>query len=265
LTDPTPIYWSPHGGIARGWPPEKIFDTIAEVGYAGTEIWMDPRWLDWNDPNDVKRIKQEASRRNLETSTICWRRFEDREPTNPAHAEAARQYLLDCLRVGEACGSDTVLCYPGVPAGVDYDTAWKTCREVMGSLAGACRDAGISIAIEFESPGPVLLGTPEQTLQFIAEAGDHVSACADTYHLHNRGIDQREGVRQLKGHMTLAHLSDSDRQTPGKGAVDFPRFFEGLRDIGYDGRLFIQCGPTDESEFRLAFERAREWAKLLRS
>lgn len=72
-------------------------------------------------------------------------------------------------------------------------------------------------------------------------------------------------MRQLKDHLTLAHLSDSDRQTPGKGGVDFPAFFAGLRDIDFDGRLFIQCGPADQGEFRTAFDRAREWARVLDS
>jgi sugar phosphate isomerase/epimerase len=260
---PRDIYWSPHAGVARGWPPERLFDVISRTGYAGTEIWMDPKWLDWHDPAEVRRIKGEAERRGLVTPTICWRHFPEYAPTNPATARAGREYLLDCLRVGEAAGATTVLIYPGVPQGVDYETAWVTAREVIGSLEAECRTRGISIAIEFESPGPVLLGSAEDTLSFIRETGSHVTACADTFHLFNRHRDQREGVARLKGHLTLVHLSDSKRQLPGKGEVDYPAFFQGLRDIAYSGPIFVQYDPVDESEFALGLGRAREWARIL--
>jgi D-psicose/D-tagatose/L-ribulose 3-epimerase len=258
-----PIYWSPHAGIARDWPPEKLFDVISKVGYAGTEIWMDPTWFDWHDQADTKRIKAEANKRGLETPTICWRHFPEYAPTDPATAEAGRAYLLDCLRVGEAVGADTVLLYPGVPQGVDYETAWVTAREVLGSLEAECRARGIRIAIEFESPGSVLLGSPEDTLSFIRETGTHIAACADTYHLFNRHRDQREGVSRLKGHLALVHLSDSKRQLPGKAGVDYPAFFQGLKDIGYDGRLFVQYDPVDDEELTLGLKRSQEWATVL--
>ena len=255
------IHWSPHGGIARGWPPERIFDAIATAGYAGTEIWMDRSWFDWTRAAEIRRIKDLASRYGLETPTICWRRFPELEPTNPATAAAARDYLRDCLRVGEACGATTVLVYPGVPEGVAYEDAWATARDTFGKLDAECRVRGVRIAIEFESPGPVLLGTPEETLAFIREVGPHVTACADTYHLLNRGIDPYAGVRALHGHLSLVHLSDSGRQMPGKGGVDYPRFFAGLRDIGYDGPLFVQYGPESHEEFALGLARAREYAQ----
>lgn len=257
------ILWSPHAGILRGWPPERLFDAISRAGYVGTEIWMDPKWLDWHDPADTKRIRGEAARRGLSTPTICWRHFPEYAPTNPATAKAGREYLLDCLRVGEAVGATTVLIYPGVPQGVDYETAWQTAREVIGSLEQECRSRGMSIAIEFESPGPVLLGSPEDTLSFIRETGSHVSACADTYHLFNRHREMREGVARLKGHLTLVHLSDSGRQMPGKGKVDYPAFFAGLRDIDYRGPIFVQYDPVSEDEIALGLARSRELAAVL--
>ncbi len=257
------VYWSPHAGIARGWPPERLFEVIGRVGYAGTEIWMDPKWLDWHLPAETRRIKEEASKHGLGTPTICWRHFPEYAPTNPATAQAGREYLLDCLRVGEAVGATTVLIYPGVPQGVEYETAWVTARDLIGSLDAECHSRGISIAIEFESPGPVLLGSPEDTLSFIRETGSHVTACADTFHLFNRHRDQREGVARLKGHLTLVHLSDSKRQLPGKGGVDYQAFFQGLRDIEYAGPIFVQYDPVVESELALGLTRAREWARLL--
>ncbi len=257
------IYWSPHGGIARGWPPERIFEAIATAGYAGTEIWMDRAWFDWTRAAEIRRIKDLASRYELETPTVCWRRVPTLEPTNPATAAAARDYLRDCLRVAEACGAATVLVYPGVPEGVAHGDSWATARDIFGGLDAECRTRVVRIAIEFESPGPVLLGTPEETLAFIREVGPHVTACADTYHLYNRGIDPYAGVMALQGHLSLVHLSDSGRQMPGKGEVDYPRFFAGLRDIGYDGPLFVQYGPERFEEFALGLERAREYARAL--
>jgi len=257
------IYWSPHGGIARGWPPERLFDAIATAGYAGTEIWMDRSWFDWTRADEIARIKALADRYGLATPTICWRRSPELEPTDPATAAAARDYLLACIRVAGSCRASTVLVYPGVPEGVTYADAWATARDIFGGLAAACRDHGVRIAIEFESPGPVLLGTPAETLAFIREVGPHVTACADTYHLYNRAIDPYAGVTALEGHLALVHLSDSGRQLPGKGAVDFPRFFAGLRDMGYDGPLFVQYGPEHAAEFALGLERARTYARTL--
>jgi sugar phosphate isomerase/epimerase len=257
------FYWSQHAGFARDWPPERICDLVARAGYAGVEIWVDPKWLDRRDPADIKRIKGEAAARGLATPSVSWRQIPGLEPTDPAVAPAAREYLLDCVRVAEACGAPTVLIWMRVPEGVAYEVAYASARDVIGSLEAECRTRGVRIAIEFESPFPrVLLGTPEQTLTFIAETGRHVAACADTFHLFNRGIEQRAGVVQLAGHLAMAHLRDSDTQMPGKGAVDFPAFFRGLSDIGYPGPVFMQFDPDSEDEVFTALRNAREYARI---
>lgn len=109
----------------------------------------------------------------------------------------------------------------------------------------------------------MLLGPPEDTLSFIRETGSHVSACADTYHLFNRHRDQHEGVSRLKGYLSLVHLSDSNRQMPGKGNVDYPAFFEGLKEIDYRGPIFVQYDPEDEEEIVQGLTNSHEFARLL--
>lgn len=255
------FYWSHHGGYHRDWAPARLFDLLARAGYAGVELWMDPRWLDWRNPAAVRRLKGEATARGLSTPSISWRQLPGVLPTDPAAAPAAREYLLDCARVAEACGSPVVLIWMRVPEHVAYATAWASAREVIGSLEAEYLARGVRLAIEFESPGPVLLGTPQQTLRFIAEAGSHVGACADTFHLFNRGIDQHDGVVQLRGHLLVAHLRDSGTQMPGKGAVDFPAFFRGLKAIGYAGPVFMQFDPESEEEVFGALRNARQFAR----
>jgi sugar phosphate isomerase/epimerase len=256
------FYWSQHAGVTSGWPPARIFDLVARAGYAGVEIWVDPNWLDRRDPADIKRIRGEAAARGLTTPSVSWRPLPGVQPTDPAAAPAARAYLLDCVRVAEACEAPVVLIWMRVPEGVPYEVAYASARDVLGGLEAECRTRGVRIAIEFESPYPdVLLGNPEQTLKFIAETGSHVAACADSFHLFNRGIEQRDGVTQLSGHLAMAHLRDSDTRMPGKGAVDFPDFFRGLRDIGYPGPVFMQFDPDSEDEVFAAIPNAREYAQ----
>jgi sugar phosphate isomerase/epimerase len=257
------FYWSQHGGFMRGWAPTRIFDLVARAGYAGVEIWMDPAWLDWRDPADVRRLRGEATARGLTTPSVSWRPLPGVAPTDPARAGAARSYLLDCVRVADACESATVLIWMRIPDGIAYEVAYASARDVLGSLEGECRERGVRIAIEFESPYPdALLGTPEQTVQFAAEAGPHVAACADTFHLFNRRIDQRAGVDALRGRLAMAHLRDSDTRMPGAGEVDFPSFFRGLKDVGYPGPVFMQFDPESEDEVGTALRNAREYARI---
>jgi D-psicose/D-tagatose/L-ribulose 3-epimerase len=56
--------------------------------------------------------------------------------------------------------------------------------------------------------------------------------------IEERGF--RAPIERLGDRLRYIHLSESDRGTPGLGNVHWDDVFEGLREIGYDGRLTME-------------------------
>jgi len=129
---------------------------------------------------------------------------------------------------------------------------------VFNDVADLCRARDVVLAVEFESKGNPLCGTPAETLELIAHTGNFVTACCDTIYLYNRRLDPYASVLPLRGKVGLVHLSDSDRLVPGDGAFDFPPFIQAIREIRYAGPIFVQIDPRMAEDLAHAYQRAVE-------
>jgi len=146
---------------------------------------------------------------------------------------------------------------------VSRSDALATAARILSEVAGRCREQGVQIALEFESRGDPLCGTPAEALDLITLTGDHVSVCCDSIHLHNRGLDAYSSPLSLRGRLGVVHLSDSERRVPGEGEFDFPAFVRALGEIAYAGPIFVQIDPRAEEEIGRALQRVREFTAPL--
>lgn len=254
------VHWSPHGGAAvRDWSVEQLVAAVAQAGYAGIEAQVAEKWLRWQDPAEVDRLRALLDRYHLECPAVCWRGNQgDRLFTDPQHYATSKQYLSECIGLAAALDARAVLVWPRIADGIERPEALTAAARVLNDVADLCRARGVTVAVEFESGGNPLCGTPAETLELIERTGDFVTACCDTIHLYNRRLDPRADVLPLRGKIGLVHLSDNDRQVPGDGAFDFPTFIRAVQEIRYSGPILVQIDPRSAEDLPRAYRRAVE-------
>ena len=86
----------------------------------------------------------------------------------------------------------------------------------------------IEICQHFDSPGLQLL--------------------ADTFHMNIMEPDPLASLQAAAPYLGHVHLSDSNRQLPGLGHIDFGQVFAALASIGYDGYLALEAIPPSDPE-----------------
>ncbi len=261
----SPIYWSPHGGAAvRDWSVEQLVAAVAAAGYAGIEAQVAEKWVYWQDTAEVARLRALLDRYHLECPAVCWRGNQgDRLFTDPKCYATAKQYLNDCVDVAAALGARAVLVWPHIAEGVGRPEALAAAGRGVNDIGDRCRARDVVLAVEFESTGNPLCGTPTETLELIAHTGNFVTACCDTIHLYNRRLDPYASVLSLRGKVGLVHLSDSGRLVPGDGEFDFPPFIQAIREIRYAGPIFVQIDPRTAEDLARAYQRAVEFTAPL--
>ena len=253
------IHWSPHGGITRTWPVDRLFAAVAEAGYAGIEVLVAEDWLDWKDPTDVERVRGLLRAHDLVCPAVCWRGNQGpRMITSPGNEESARAYLVDCIDLATRLDAGAVLVWPRIAPGVERPVALATAARVLTGVGDLCRRSGVIISLEFESVGDPLCGTPAETIELIEQTGDFLTICCDTFHLYNRGLDPYTSVLPQRGRIGLVHLSDAGREPPGDRDFDFGRFIQAVVDVDYRGPVFVQIDPRAEGDLARARLRAAE-------
>jgi D-psicose/D-tagatose/L-ribulose 3-epimerase len=258
------IYWSPHGGITRSWPVDRLVAEVAGAGYAGVEALVSEQWMNWKDPTDVERLKALIASHGLECPAVCWRGNQGDLPfTDPRNHASSRAYLAECIEVASLMGAKAVLVWTRIAEGVSRPDALEAAARVLNGVSGLCRERGVVLSLEFESVGQPLCGTPAETIELIDLTGDFVTICCDTFHLHNRQLDAYTSVLAQRRRIGLVHLSDSDRQVPGDGEFDFPAFIRGIQEVEYAGPIFVQIDPRAPEDLARAHRRAVEIAAPL--
>jgi len=114
---------------------------------------------------------------------------------------------------------------------------------LAGQLAGI---HGINIAIEpLNTKETNIINSVKEGVEYV-EAADHpfVKVLADLYHvvLENEPISD---VVEAGDALIHTHTADTGRYYPGSGSYDHSGFFEGLRSIGYNDRMSVECTWRD--------------------
>jgi sugar phosphate isomerase/epimerase len=122
--------------------------------------------------------------------------------------------------------------------------------EHVAELGEYARKAGVLLLLEpLNRYEDHMLNTVAQACDVVTDAGsDGVRVLADTYHMNIEEVDPCASLRNGARWLGAVHLSDSNRHQPGEGHVDFAATLETLRDVGFDGRLSVECRLRGEPE-----------------
>ncbi|KAA9154676.1 sugar phosphate isomerase/epimerase [Amycolatopsis acidicola] len=118
----------------------------------------------------------------------------------------------------------------------------EACRwwldQAMEILVERASRLGVTLALETNPYG--YLGDARQLSELVDHIGSpHVGIAYDVANTINQE-DPWDGVHTAGQRIRIAHMSDTWRDrwahtSPGRGDVDFERYAEALRDIGFDG------------------------------
>ncbi len=239
-------------------PLEVTFQRLARFGYDGIELKGEP------DQYDAEQVRSLADEHGLEvTSVLGWSlaSIPGRDLASPdegARAEAV-EYASACVDLAEAVGAPIVVVIPAAagraaPVGspsdpgdwkAAYRAEWAHAVESVQKVARYAQERGITLGVEpinrYES---FLVTDLESALTFVDEVGaENVKLHLDTFHMNIQEDDPVEAVRRAGDQLVNMHLSDSNREAPGRGHLDFSGMLTALDAIGYPGALVLEPVP----------------------
>lgn len=239
-------------------PLRETFRRLARYGYDGIELIGEPaRYV----ISEVKDLCREFTIGVTSVLAWCIYGIPGRDGTSPVESErqAARRYIEACLDFAHAVDAP-ILVLLAAPAGrvapaqkpvseADWDEAyrseWHLSVEGMRHSAAYAAKYGITLALEplnrYES---FLVNTVDQALRFLEDVGaPNLKLHLDTFHMNIEEADQAAAIRTAGERLVNMHISDSNREAPGRGHTDFAGMMQALLDIRYEGALALEPVP----------------------
>jgi D-psicose/D-tagatose/L-ribulose 3-epimerase len=221
----------------------QLLPSIKEHGFDGVEV---PLFR----PGDfaASDIRKATEENGLEC-TICSVLGSDVSviSDDAAVRRAARIHLEDCVKAAAEAGARIIAGPLYSPVGYlpgRRRTAeeWAWAVECYQSLGPVLEAHGVHIAIEplnrFET---YFLNTTADALALCDEINHpNVGILFDTFHANIEEKSIAAACRTAGGRLKHVHSCENDRGTPGTGHVEWPEFFQALRDLNYDDWLTIE-------------------------
>lgn len=243
------------------------FSTIAKLGYTGVEI-APFTFAPHDEPFDLRKIPAErfvevrtmAEDTGLEIIGLHWllAKTEGFYLTSPDPTVRRRtsEYLS---KLAEVCadlgGKIMVLGSPkqrNLLPGVSYQDAESYAVEVLHGAIGACRQYGVTIAVE-------PLGPAEGDFMLTAESGIRLAKLVNSphckLHLDVKAMSSEakaipDIIRDSREWMVHFHANDPNLRGPGMGKMDYAPIVAALRGVNYRGYVSVEVfdytpdGPT---------------------
>jgi sugar phosphate isomerase/epimerase len=235
-------------------------DRIARLGFMGVEIMGDrphlyPPDFDERRLDDLKKSLDHYGLKitNLNSFTL----FAVGDTYLPSWIEPQVdrrririEHTLQCLRVAARLGCGNISVPPGgpLPAGVSRAEAEGLFQRGLEQVLPLAEELKVRVLVEPE-PG-LLLENSRQFRDFIQDvASPWVGLNFDMGHFFCVGEDPVAAFEDLFPWVGHVHLEDigPDRShnhlIPGLGALDFPRIFEAMGRLGYEGDISLELYP----------------------
>jgi sugar phosphate isomerase/epimerase len=166
----------------------------------------------------------------------------------------AETRLTGLINLAAALGAPlvTIGSFRGRLAWAGGETARERLLKLLKSAAEVGAGRGVRLALEplnrYETD---VIRDAAEGLAFIAEAGhNHLGLLLDTFHINIEEASVTDCFRSsmAAGRLWHVHLGDSNRQSPGKGHLDFPGIVQTLGEIGYTGWLSAELLPLPDPD-----------------
>jgi L-ribulose-5-phosphate 3-epimerase len=240
-----------------GWPFWQILESIAELGYEGTEIDFGINPFDAEMRPGAKYLLQEEKklrkylkRLGLELPSLC---IMSRWSGTDEWIEEVKQTLRDVVELSRRFGIGTIVVVAGPPApGLTKEVVWKQVIENLTWASEYTGEHGIKLAMEVVTTWPI--DNMATFLKAKEAIGENFYANIDPSNYYQSGDDPIEAVKKLKDCIVSVHVKDAKQQEKtddnvpaargysamGEGDIDFELFLKTLKGVGYDGWLHAE-------------------------
>ncbi|MFQ5657004.1 MAG: sugar phosphate isomerase/epimerase family protein [Candidatus Methylomirabilales bacterium] len=242
---------------------------IARHGFQNVELWCNYAHLDPRLEEDVTMLGQVLREERLRPVSLH-APFEFRgEKTSTQDVWAAWEELMttlvetaDHLEVGFLVVHPVLVSRPPDLRGGEIIACHEQSLKRVARLA-----AGRGIRIALENLGRKNVpdfADPAEVVKLTQRLGeDNVGVCFDTGHCLVSGLDPIEEMDHCLPHVLSFHIHENDgledlHWVPGKGRIDWPRFFDKLHTVGYGGLLIMEIWGGQDAD--RVMEEARDFA-----
>jgi sugar phosphate isomerase/epimerase len=162
-------------------------------------------------------------------------------------AQAVLTFVETVLQRAQAAGLKMIIWGSGgsrgVPEGFDRAKAKEQFIAMGKKLAPLAKKYNIVLAIEnLNTTECNFINTVKEALE-IVKAVDHknLRLCIDIYHMLKEN-ESPEVIANTKGYFVYCEVAEKEGRTPpGVHGQDFTPYFKALKNIGYAGKIVIEC------------------------
>jgi D-psicose/D-tagatose/L-ribulose 3-epimerase len=228
-----------------GWSPEEAELAISSTARAGYDLIEIPAL----DPSrvDVVSTREMLERHGLQAGvSLGLAPDADINSEDVGSVNRGRDTLMEALEVSRGVGSrylgGVIFGAMTKYSGPTTDRARANSVAVIKDLAQEARGCGTTIGLEFVNRYESnLLNTAQQTLDYLDLVGeDNVVVHADVYHMNIEESDFRTPILACGDRLGYVHVGESHRGYLGTGSIDFPEFFDALKEVGYSGPITFE-------------------------
>jgi len=174
----------------------------------------------------------------------------DDEGTRRAGRDFLKRYVEHAAELGSPLLSGALYGSVFTPRYLSPDERalrWGYTVEALAELGPFAESAGVRVAIEPLSRFHTsLVNTAADGRRLVDEVGHPaIGLLLDSFQMNIEEKSLRGAVQTAGDRVFHVHAAENDRGTPGSGQVHWTGLRDGLRDIGYDGRLIIESFNPD--------------------
>jgi len=206
-------------------------------------------------PFDAAAARRALAAEGLEGTLVTSLNAEtDITSEDPAVRRAGRDFLERYVEHAAELGSPLlsgaiygVVFQPKYLTPEERARRWAWTVEALSELGPVAQSAGVRIAVEPLSRFHTsLINTAAQGRRLVDEVGHPaVGLLLDTFQMNIEEKSLRSAIRTGGDRIFHIHAAESDRGTPGSAQVHWAELRDGLREVGYDGRLIIESFNPD--------------------
>ena len=249
------------GYNTNGCAHHDLFDAVeimAEIGYRGVAITIDHAVLNRHAQRfeeQLERMKSVLAEHGLRSVIETGARYllnsrEKHQPTlmaaEPLGRDVRRAFLMQAIDLAARLDSDCVSLWSGtLRDDVDESDAFDRLASGLQEILPYAADRDVTIGFEPE-PGMFI-----DTMQRFEQLLRHVDApnfklTLDVGHLHCQGEEPiAEVIHRWAELIVNVHIEDMRRGRHehlmfGEGEMDFPPIIAALKDINYQGGVFVE-------------------------
>jgi sugar phosphate isomerase/epimerase len=237
---------------------EQAIPILADLGYRGVAVTLDHHALDpfsLHLGSQLPRVRRLVNRLGLRTVLETGGRYLlhpwiKHHPALVSVDAAERQFRIEFLKrtidIAAALESDCVSFWSGAlpSGGIDRDAINGRIQQALDQLIPYAERRQVKLALEPE-PGMWIESSKDAIRWVRRYAPSVLGITLDIGHLHCLNEPIGEAFSRCGDRLRNVHIEDMRRGVHehllfGEGDIDFPSVLAALRQIGYDGGVFVE-------------------------